>query len=322
MTTSIVPYNLYEAQNAYQRLQATLTRDSVEAAISEIRTFLKMFPDVALAHNDIAVLYFKGGDSLLALAHYEKANRLQPNNPTIIKNLAEFYFVALKWSDDAIAMLTGLLNSYPDDFEILTALGAISIEVGRPDEARIFYRRALQRDPDNSQLRSILAELDGPVSAAEYRSAPAPLFRPEAPASPPPASQSSAGSTESDLLDMIKINPRNGIAHNNLGILRFNEGRFQEAADCYRMAVDSDPANPVYRKNLADLYYTALGKTDEAIEIYTDILKKHPRDTELLTALAIISRNNQLREQARVFIKRVLEIEPWNTEARDFLAGL
>jgi len=51
-------------------------------------------------------------------------------------------------------------------------------------------------------------------------------------------------------------------------------------------------------------------------------LKTHPKDTELLTSLAIISRANQLADQARIFIKRVLELEPWNTEARDFLAGL
>jgi len=102
MTSSVVPYNHYEAQNAYQRLQATLSTDT-EAAISEIKTFLKMFPDVALAHNDLGVLYHRAGNSLLALAHYEKANRLQPNNPTVIKT----------WQSSILLFLTGQMMPLP-----------------------------------------------------------------------------------------------------------------------------------------------------------------------------------------------------------------
>ena len=322
MTSSVVPYNQYEAMNAYQRLRACLTSDSTGSALAEIRTFLKMFPDLALAHNDLGVLYHRAGDSLLALAHYEKANRLQPNNPTVIKNLAEFYFVALNWTDDAIAMLTGLLEVYPDDFEILTALGTISKQVGRPDEARIFYRKALQNDPGNQTLRSMLAELDGPVSAAEYRSAPVAQPSSSIPAFTLAQPRPTEDSEAQNLLELLKQNPRDGIAHNNLGLLRYRQGRFDEAAACYEKARQCDSSNALFQKNLADLYYTELGKTDEAIEIYTQLLKTHPKDTELLTSLAIISRANQLREQARTFIKRVLELEPWNTDARDFLAGL
>jgi Flp pilus assembly protein TadD len=322
MTSSVVPYNHYEALNAYQRLRSSLSQDSADSALAEIKTFLKMFPDVALAHNDLGVLYHQVGDSLLALAHYEKANRLQPNNPTVIKNLAEFYFVVLKWTDDAIAMLTSLLQSYPDDFEILTALGTISSQVGQFDEARVFYRKALQNDPDNQTLRSMLAELDGPVSAAEYCSEPIPQPRGNLTSSPSTNAQNIEAPADGNLLTLLTQNPQNAIAHNNLGLLRFSEGRVDEAVACYEKAIECDPSNPLFQKNLADIYYTTLGKTNEAIDIYAKLLKTHPKDTELLSAMAIISKANQLKEQARVFIKRVLELEPWNTEARDFLAAL
>jgi Flp pilus assembly protein TadD len=322
MSTSLVPYNMYEAQNAYQRLRATLSSDSVEAAIAEVKTFLKMFPDVALAHNDLGVLFYKAGNSLLALAHYEKANRLQPDNPLIIKNLAEFYFVALEWTDDAIEMLTGLLNAYPQDFEVLTALGNISNRVGRSEEARTFYRQALQIDPESRELRELLARLEGPVSAAEYRSvttSPSPTTPPAAGISKPVDEDDEAASS---LQRLLAQNPGNAVAHNNLGIVRFEQGRFDEAVTHYEQAVACDSANPVYRKNLADLYYTKLGRSDEAIEIYTNLLKQHPKDIELLSALAIIAKNNHLKEQARTFIKQVLELEPWNSDAREFLADL
>jgi Flp pilus assembly protein TadD len=309
---------MYEAQNAYQRLRSTLST-APDAAMVEIKTFLKIFPDVAQAHNDLGVLCHTAGDTLHALAHYEKANRLQPNTPTIIKNLAEFYCVVLGWTDDAIEMLTSLLVVYPDDFEILTALGEISGRVGRPDEARAFFRKALQIDPDNQELRERMAQLDGPVSAAEYR---VPVASVEQLSAQQDTITDEYTESASSFERMLSLNPQNGLAHNNLGIIWMKRGDITKASSHYEQAVKCEPDNSTYRKNLADLYYTHLGKTDEAIEIYTGLLKAHPKDTELLTSLAIIAQANQLKEQARTFIRRVLELEPWNTDAREFLAGL
>lgn len=317
MNSSLVPYSAYEAQNAYIRLSSTLDRNAPEAAIAEIRTFLKMFPDVALAFNDLGVLYHKAGDNLRALAYYEKANRLNPNNPSTIKNIAEFYFVVLGWTDDAIEMLTSLLNSYPDDFEILTALGAISTKIGQSEEARSFYRKALELDPSNQELRELLARISGPVSAAEYRSAPY-----VQPPLQPVAQEPDSDPVNMELQRLITENPRNAVALNNLGLAKYREGYFAEAAILYERAVAAEPYNPVYRKNLADLYYSALGRSDDAIEIYSSLLNQYPKDIEVLTALAIISKANNLKLQAKTFIRRVMELEPWNIEAKEFLAGL
>lgn len=307
MPNSVIPYNQYEAQNAYQRLRICLSRESAEA-IAEIKTFLKMFPDVPLAHNDLGVLYHQSGNDLLALAHYEKANRLQPNNPTVIKNLAEFYFVVLGWTDDAIEMLTELLNAWPNDFEILTALGNISETVGRPDEARAFYRKANQLEPGNAEVREILARLDGPVSAAEYRQ---PALLPQ-----------QQDEELAPLQQMLSQNPANALAHNNLGIAYSRRGEYEQARFHHEQAVKYEPANLMYRKNLADLYYAACGMTDEAVEIYTQLIKEYPNDVEVLSALAIFSKEANLPEQSRIFINKVLTLQPWNAEARTFLSGI
>jgi tetratricopeptide (TPR) repeat protein len=309
---------MYEAQNAYQRLSFSLDRSSVESAISEIKTFLKIFPDVALAHNDLGALLHKTGNALVALAHYEKANRMQPGNPVIVRNLAEFYFVELGWSDDAIEMLTGLLADNPNDFELLTTLGNISNQLGRPEESKIFYKKAFELDPANQELREIIAGLEGPVSAAEYRSMPV--------LTPAPASEPVAIAQDSDdvsqLRKLIAREPGNAVAHNNLAVALFEVGNVAEAVMHYEQAVAAAPTNMLYRKNLADIYYSALSRTDEAIEIYTALLKDNPKDIEVLTALAIVSKANYLTEQARTFIKKVIDMEPWNNDARQFLADL
>ena len=368
MNNAMVPYNPQEAQNAYQRLQFSLNKEDLKTTIMEIKTFLKIFPDVAMACNDLGTLYYQTGEKLLALAYYEKANRLQPGISTIIKNLAEFHFVELGWTDDAIMMLTSVLKQFPQDCDVMTSLGMISERLGRDNEARSFFRRVLELDPVNSGAREALARLEGPVSSAEYRqqSAPVDLERPaSAPIAPTQKDsqlgdilarlRASVGTTQSAVVTpgsgaldveelyaeaqrlvatendrgaievlnkVITINPSNALALNDLGVLYTRTGDLEKALSCHEAAASKDTGNSTFRKNLAALYYSCLGRTDEAIAIYTKLLREQPNDIETLTALAIISEANNLREQAKTFITKVLELEPWNTNARNFLAGL
>jgi Flp pilus assembly protein TadD len=358
MSYQIIPATLYEAQNAYRRLQYHMNMDDPATTILEIKTFLKMYPDVALPYNDLGVLYSRVGEKLLSLACYEKANRIQPGNPTITKNLAEFYFVELGWVDDAIMMLTQLLNSYPEDMELLRLMVDISRRVGREEEAQIFAQRLAKLEREYSPITDVHV-CDAPPPATEPASA-APveaIVEPSPSADsledilarirqtlnqepPPPAQQPctsadelyrraqeqlAAGDDEEAFLTLEQLvtqEPDNALAHNDLGVLHTRRGDMEKALVHHETAVRHNPANITFQKNLAALYYSCLGRTDDAIAIYTRLLREYPDDVEVLTALAIISAANNLSEQARLFIGRVLELEPWNSEAREFLAGL
>lgn len=397
MSSFVVPATTYEAQNAYRRLQLCMETGDPQLAIIEIKTFLKMYPDVALACNDLGVLYAKTGEKLLALACYEKANRLQPGTPVIVKNLAEFYFVELGWTDDAIMMLTELLKSFPDDTDLLLLLGTISWKIRRDQEAQTFFRRVLELQPGNQEAQLALRQLEGDIPAAEYtpapqqpvtarpvEPAPAPVMPPAAPVAPPqqaaqPVQQAAPapqqGSSLDDILARLRATvaappaatqapaatapqpaiqsaeqlyrqaqqlvqrgedaaglaalehlvgeyPTYALAHNDLGVLYTSRGPLELACRHHELAVRFEPGSPLFRKNLAALYYSLCGRTDEAVEIYTGLIREYPADVEVLTALAIISNNNSLKEQARIFIKRVLDFEPWNADARQFLAEL
>lgn len=352
-----------------------------------------MFPDLALAINDLGVLYAQGGEKLLALACYEKANRLQPGTPVIVKNLAEFYFVEIGWSDDAILLLTELLKSYPSDVELLSLLGTLSIKIGREQEAKAFFLRVQELDPSNRDAAAALGQLDNGIQAAEFKQQPAaqvatwqtapaqqpapvqqaqPQYQCQPVAEPAPAvTAPAAGSSLDDVLARLRANiagtaapataqpataapmgqdlhrqaheaANNGdhsraisllqqlvadgsvnpLAHNDLGVLLTQAGQIDQACNHHELAVRQAPGNPTFAKNLADLYYTYCGRTDEAIRIFTDLVKQHPNDIEVLTALAVISKNNNLIDQARAFIRQVLNLEPWNSDARKFLVEL
>ncbi len=378
MNSFVVPAASYEAQNAYRRLQLTMDTSDPRMATLEIRTFLKMFPDLALAINDLGVLYAQGGEKLLALACYEKANRLQPGTPVIVKNLAEFYFVEIGWSDDAILLLTELLKSYPSDVELLSLLGALSMKLGRKQEAKAFFMRVQELDPSNRDAAAALGQLDDGIQVAEFRHQPAPVQQAQpqyqcqptaepanvvtpatassslddvlarlraniagttAPATAQPATAAPMGQdlhrqahdaanngdqnrAISLLQQLVADGSVNPLAHNDLGVLLTQTGQIDQACSHHELAVRQAPGNPTFAKNLADLYYSYCGRTDEAIRIFTDLLRQHPNDIEVLTALAVISKNNNLIDQARTFIRQVLNLEPWNSDARRFLVEL
>src|SRR6185369_5077043 len=93
---------LLEGAATYERILADVRDVEIDEGIRHIKDFLKIYPDFARAHNDLAVLCLQAGDSLKALAHHEKAHKLDPANITYLKNLADFYFVELEWTGDAI----------------------------------------------------------------------------------------------------------------------------------------------------------------------------------------------------------------------------
>jgi len=121
---------------------------------------------------------------------------------------------------------------------------------------------------------------------------------------------------------LLAQNPANALVHNNLGIVYIGRGEYELACVHHEQAVRYEPRNLMYRKNLADLYYSVLGRTDDAIEIYTQLIKEYPEDVEVLSALALFSKGAGLKEQARIVVNKVLSLQPWNSEARTFLAGI
>ena len=121
------------------------------------------------------------------------------------------------------------------------------------------------------------------------------------------------------LEELVQLSPEHAVAYNDLGVLYYRLGDTGRSLSAHEQAVRLEPQNPVFRKNLANLYYSALGRTDEAIHYFTEVLRDYPQDVETLLALGQISALNNLGEQARIFVNKALELEPWNKDAREFL---
>jgi len=144
------------AKKMYQNAQMLVEKGMDNAAIMALGKLLESYPEFALAHNDLGVLYYKAGKKEEAFEHYKKAAELQPKNINFQKNLADFYYVELGKVQEAIEIYVKILALNPQDIECLLMLGHISISIEKTDDARVFYMKVLESDPDNAVARQNL----------------------------------------------------------------------------------------------------------------------------------------------------------------------
>jgi len=284
-------------------------------ALQGLRRLLESDPDNATAHNDLAALTYRMGNVAEAVQHYEAAVRLAPQETVFQKNLADIYFVEAGRTDEAITIYLKLLKESPTDVETLLNLGIISETINHPNEAENFYQRALEIEPWNQQVRERVTALRSgaaqpqPTETAEERySAVQALVQ--------------AGSREramEELEKLVAVFPDFALAHNDLAVLAYEKGEKEKAQSHYEKAAQLAPQNSIFQKNLADFYFVEGKDTDAAINIYLKELRKEPRNVETLMSLGKICEVLERGEEARCFYDRVLQLEPWNREARESL---
>lgn len=130
-------------------------------SIFALERILKEYPDYALAHNDIAVLYSNKGAKEKALIHFEKAVALNPDNIIFRKNLADFYYVKQGRIKEALEIYLKILSDNPADIdkESLLVLGQMSVSLNRFDDAIACYKKLLELEPWNLNVRKKIDEL-------------------------------------------------------------------------------------------------------------------------------------------------------------------
>ena len=111
------------ATQAYEHAQKLVVQNDHEAAIDVLKTLVNFCKEHALAHNDLGVLFYQAGELQKAGCHYEEAVRLQPENVTFLKNLAEFYTVVKGNIVEALTLYQKVISLQPEDKEAWTPSG-------------------------------------------------------------------------------------------------------------------------------------------------------------------------------------------------------
>jgi Tfp pilus assembly protein PilF len=107
---------------------------------------------VALAPNDtearlrLAQNLGLGGDSREAAEHFEWLRERQPDNPIVVMGLAQAK-AKLGAMEEARQLLDALALRFPQEAPVLLERGRVALQMGRPEEAEPWLRRAVAAAP-------------------------------------------------------------------------------------------------------------------------------------------------------------------------------
>jgi tetratricopeptide (TPR) repeat protein len=296
----------------------TVNNGDSEDLPASLKKVLELYPGHAPAHHDLGGAYYQNGDHDNAMAHYEKAAEIDPDNVIYQKSLADFYYSVAGRVEEALEIYFKVLDQQPQNLDVLQMVGHINVSLQKFDDAEEYYKRVLEIDPWNQDASLLLEKLQSrhssfakPVSAEEQYADIQTMVN--------DGRQNDAVSALETLLESY---PDFAPAHNELGVLYYQQGDKDRALYSYEAAAILEPGNNTFQKNLADYYYVEQGRVEDAMQIYVKVLANDPEDPETLMILGHICVALHKFEDAETFYNRLLAVEPWNAEARENLDKL
>ncbi|HWA28577.1 MAG TPA: TIR domain-containing protein [Lacunisphaera sp.] len=113
---------------------------------------LQLDPRLSEAHEASGTLRWSQKDVAGARAAYERAIELKPNNAGALASLARLLFWGINERETGLALATRARELNPEDMFTSGIYGWFLAEMGRLDEARETFDKALRRHPDNAWI--------------------------------------------------------------------------------------------------------------------------------------------------------------------------
>jgi len=226
--------------------------DRLPEAIAEMKTALRLKPDLAAVHVNLGNALDAEGRTKEAIAEYEEALRLKPDLAEAHNNLGNL-LAGEGRTDQAIAECTEALRLRPGLAQAHDNLGNALNAAGRTQEAIAEFEEALRLNPDLAEAHTSLGNaLNGEgrtqEAIAEHEAA-------------------------------LRLKPNLAAAHNNLGNALSGAGRTQEAIFQFEAALRLKPDDAVVHSNLGNAL-NAAGRRLEAIAEYEAALRLKPDDAQ------------------------------------------
>lgn len=106
---------------------------------------------------------------------------------------------------------------------------------------------------------------------------------------------------------VLKLNPQNDAALYYLGNIRYFQGNTTQALDYMKAAARADTSNYWYQTQIAQLYLSNR-QIAAAIEVYEDLVARHPRKSDLYYDLANLYLNRKDTEKALALLDHIEEM--------------
>lgn len=245
-------------------------RENSEHEENCYREALRLRPEYAEAHNNLAVLLRAGGDEKEAARHYREALRLRPGYPEAHYNYAILleargsFAGALEHYQEALRLRADYVDAHHSYANLLKVRGELPA-------ANQHYGEALRLRPTDPEIHNnyaIALEDMGDQRQAQAHYDEALRLRPEYPEAHYNfaillENKGETGQAEDHYREALRIWPDYPEAHNNLAVLLHMRGDISEAEEHYGRALELRPDDPETHYNFA-LLLKAKGRAAEA----------------------------------------------------------
>lgn len=268
-----------------------LAEGQQHAAKSRLLGILKAQPKNTQVMLELATVEESSGNLTAATQHLQKANALEPRNIPSGLQLAELYLRKGE-AEKALNLAKELEGVNNKDLGVLSLQGRAFAAVGKPDLAKVIYKRMTAFAGIDAESQYKIARLHlalGDQNAAIYNLEKSLLGAADYPATLTllaeiDINQGKLAEAEVRARRLIERNPNSEAGYRLLGNIAFARSRHEDALAHYQTAFAKDPST----QSASQLSYAfnQLGKHPQAIKILVDWLKTHPNEDDARLTLA------------------------------------
>ncbi|MCH8979919.1 MAG: tetratricopeptide repeat protein [Armatimonadetes bacterium] len=277
--------NLYQAWYNIGSIQ--LQRGNYAQAVEAFKECIERNRDDAFAHNNLGRAYEELKKPVSAAISYRRAADLEPMNKTFSRN-AGLALVRDRQEMLAATYMERAIMQGVDEPEFRLVLAEVYSRVGRDSDALRMLENLTDSMSDSGPYWFNLGVLRE-------------------------GADDDAGAERAYRMS-LEIEPADLDAMNNLGLLLFNSGRYDEAVGHFQKLAGTNTRSADAKLNLAAVY-AKLGRKDESIQLWKSFLHVHPdrHDVRIDLANALWQKNET--ESARFGYQYVLNRSPKNAAA-------
>jgi Flp pilus assembly protein TadD len=240
-----------------------LLAEEPAAALQPLQRAVELLPTQSRPRALLAVAYEKSGDLKLAASAFEGALALDPKDSETGLHLAQLYLRQGR-ARDAEAKFRAVLSGQPESQAALAGLAA-SLEAQKSPEAADAYRNYLKMQPNDGAAREHLVHLL--VANQKYDEALAEMEKSETGGTPSVESlklradiligEKKLPEAIAALRKAVELAPKDAPLRGGLGRTYLQQRDFSNAEKELKAAIQLDPKNVTFWKDLASTTYLA-----------------------------------------------------------------
>lgn len=307
------------------RSNALMAQGDVPTAKALLTETIKLYPNNKDAMHQLGFLAFKEKNYKQAEEYFKGVYNSTPPDIRGMMGLIETYLAQDNYPA-AIKIVDGEIEKYPKNLAFQVARGTIAIRAGKYDEAIAYFQKVAKEQNNVHDLYMRLAEaqrLKGDIPAALESWKKASEIKPDY----IPALLNRATTLDGVLKrsaearpiydQVLRIQPDNGVALNNLAYLMAEDGNELDAAlTLAQRAKQKFPNDPMIADTLGWIYIKK-GLANNAISIFEDLTAKNPKVAVFHYHLAMAQSQRGDKIAAKRALDNALKANPQKQELED-----